>query len=347
MSEKKKKPELFGGLKRQISGFGSSGLIRRNTQAYTGINLGSGFIKGVTVRQGRVTACFVEPKGEISDTIDILKKRKAIEEKKIKISLKDSSCLVRYFSFPKTDKKKLKQAIYYQLNKYIPYPPGEVYFDYAVLKEISPSQDYILLAVAKKNYIQEILAIFTKKGLSVSEITLDSISLINLYLNRYPEDEKINSCLLDLGHSFSTMNIFEKGVPFLSREAKFCTKDIIDIIVRTKEIKNSEDFFSSICVRIGKFFDIVEEEVSSWCKEIRNAFDFFELNREDKIDKLYITGGLASAPGLTDIFSKQLEVPTEVFEPCSQDAPGLRAVFKDEKMKFFKNNLAVSFGLAL
>lgn len=348
MAEKKKKPELFQGLKRQISSFGEAGLLRRSTQAYTGINLGNGFIKGVTVKQGKVIACFVEPKGEISDTIDILKKGRKIREKRIKISLKDSSCLVRYFSFPKTDRRKLKQALYYQLNKFIPYPPGEVYFDYAVLKEISPSQDYILLAVAKKNYIQEILNIFEKKGFSVSEITLDSVSLINLYLNRYPEDEKINSCLLDIGHNFSSMNILEKGVPFLSREAKFCAKDIIDVISRTKEIEEPESIkFLMELGKGGKFFDVVEEEVSGWCREIKNAFDFFELNKESKIDKLYVTGGLSSATGLENVFSKNMGIPTEVLDPCRQDKGKFGEIFKDDKIKFFKNNLAVPFGLIL
>lgn len=348
MAEKKKKLNLFQGLKRQISGFGQAGLFRRSVQDYTGINLGSGFIKGVSVKQGRVTACFVQPRGDLPDIIDVLKKRKEIEGKKIKVSLKDSSCLVRYFSFPKTDRKKLKQAIYYQLNKFIPYPPGEVYFDCAVLKEISPSEDYILLAAAKKSYIEEILTIFSKKGLSVSEITLDSISLINLYLNRHPEDEKNNSCLLDIGHNFSSMNILEKGVPFLSREAKFCAKDIIDVVSRTKEIGEPQSIkFLIELGEGGKFFDVVEEEVSGWCREIKNAFDFFELNKESKIDKLYLTGGLASAPGIENIFSKNMEIPTQVFDPCGEDSLEFKEIFKDDKIRFFKNNLAVSFGLIL
>jgi type IV pilus assembly protein PilM len=234
------------------------------------------------------------------------------------------------------------------LNKFIPYPPDEVYFDYTILKEINSSQNYILLAAAKKDYIDSILDSFKKKGVLISEITLDSISLINLYLDRYPESKKINCCVLDIGHSFSTMNILEKGVPFFSREAKFSAKDVVEIITRIKDLSEKEA--GKVLFSLEKnddLFTLLEENISDWCKEIKNSFDFFELNKGKNLDKLYLSGGLASIPGIADIFSENLEMDTKVLQPDKSGSLKFSETFPNKEYEKYKHNLAVSFGLVL
>ncbi len=345
----KKESRLNNFFKKTASSLSNKGLIKKNSETFTGINLGNSSVKGLTVKQGKIIDYFVEPKKEISEIIDILSKKKKIGAKKIKISLKDPSCLVRYFSFPKVEKKKLKQSLFYQLNKLTPYPPEEVCFDYSVLKEIGPSQVYILLAVAKKNYIQSILESFERKGYLVSEITLDSISLMNLYLDQHSEDKENNVCILDIGHSFSTMNILEKGVPFLSREAKFNTKDVIDVISRIKNISEKKAIESLLKMGRKKedFFDILEENISDWCKEIKNSFDFFELNRGQSINKLYVTGGLAAISVISEIFSQNLEVDAEILIPDASANLNFSSNFPKKDYQGYRHNLAACFGLVL
>ncbi|MFO8053286.1 MAG: pilus assembly protein PilM [Candidatus Omnitrophota bacterium] len=324
------------------------GLVKRSAETFTAINLGNYFIKGIVVKKGQIVDWFTETRKDLSEVVGKLKADKKIPTKKIKISLKSSDCLVRYFPFPKTEKKKLKQALYYQLNKLIPYRSNEVYFDYTILKEISSSQNQILLAVAKKKHIDSILESFEKQGFSVSEITLDSISLINLYLDKYPESKKMNSCILDIGHSFSTMNILEEGLPFFSREAKFSTKDLVEIITRVKSISEKEAVgVLSKVEKNDELFTILEENISDWCKEIKNSFDFFELNKGKSLDKLYITGGLAAVLNISDIFSENLEIDSEILIPDESNSLIFSDSFSKKDYKNYKHNLAVSFGLVL
>jgi type IV pilus assembly protein PilM len=339
---------MLKNIQKKASQLIEKGLVRRNAEAFTAINIGNYFIKGIVVKKGKIADCFIETNKNLSEVIGKLKSDKKIPTKKIRISLKSSDCLVRYFSFPKTEKRKLRQALYYQLNKFIPYRPDEVYFDYTILKEITSSQNQILLAVAKKKHIDSILESFEKKGFSISEITLDSISLINLYLDKYPENKKINSCILDIGHSFSTMNILEEGLPFFSREAKFSTKDLIEIITRVKNISEKEAV--GVLAKVNKksdLFTILEENISDWCKEIKNSFDFFELNKGKSLDKLYITGGLAAVPNITAIFSENLEIDAEILIPDESNSLSFSDSFSKKNYSEYKHNLAVTFGLLL
>lgn len=333
---------------KQKNKFDLSQYIKKKAETFSAINLGEFSSKGLTVKQGKIVDYFIEEKKEITEIIDSLKKNRKIEAKNIRVSVKNPACLIRCFPFPKTNKKELKQALYYQLNKLIPYSPDQVYFDYTVLKEINASQVYILLAAAKKSYIDSILEAFKQKGLTISEITLDSISLINLYLDRYQDKDKVNSCILDIGHSFSTINILEKGITFISREAKFSAKDIIEIITRVKSISEKEA--AAALSKINKkseLFTILEENIADWSKEIKNSFDFFELHKGNSLDKLYITGGLASIPDITDIFSANLGIDSEILIPDKSNNLKFSDQFYREKYKKYKHNLAVSFGLIL
>ncbi|MCF7873450.1 MAG: pilus assembly protein PilM [Candidatus Omnitrophica bacterium] len=339
---------MLKNIQKKASKLVEKGLIKRKAETFTAVNIGSYFIKGIVVKSGQITDCFIKIKKDLPEAIEELKVDKNIPTKKVKISLKSPDCLVRYFSFPKTEKRKLKEALYYQLNKLIPYSPDEVYFDYIILKQLNSSQNQILLAVAKKKHIDLILKSFAKKGFSISEITLDSISLINLYLDKYPESSKINSCILDIGHSFSTMNILEEGLPFFSREVKFSTKDLVEIITRIKNISEKEaiDVLSKINKK-NDLFTILEENISDWCKEIKHSFDFFELNKGKSLDKLYITGGLAAIPNIADIFSENLEIDSEILIPDESNSLNFSENFSQEKYKNYRHNLAVTFGLVL
>lgn len=321
------------------------GLIKKNSEFFTAINLGGSAIKGITLKQGKVVDYFIEPKQSIPEAIDAVRKKEKIIAKKIKISLKDPSCLIRYFSFPKVEPKKLRQALYYQLSKLIPYAPNDVYFDYAVLKANS-SQLNMLLAVAKKNQVEDILAVFEEKGFLVSEVTLDSIALMNLYFSRYIEDGGLNSCILDIGYNFSTINIMEKGVPFLNRETKFSSRDILGIISRVKNLSEQE---AAVALKEidseSSLQPILEENLSDWCKEIKNSFDFFELNKGQNLNKLYITGGMAAITGIETFFSQNLEVETKVLIPENQDDLLFSQGSLAEKYQACRHALSVCFGL--
>lgn len=345
MSKSSIKPLVF--LKEKFFNFWQE-LNQEKSSAFTGINLGNNFVKGLVVDQGEITDYFIEPKKNISEIISSLKKKGKISGSTVRVSLKDPSCLVRYFPFPKADPKKLEQALYYQLNKLIPYSPDEVCFDYAILKEADPSNYYILLAAARKSLIQEILETFEKQGLTVSEISLDSIALMNLYLSKFPQDAKINSCILDIGHGFSTMNILEKGVPFLSREVKFSAKDIVDIASRVKNISGKETIDALKNLKeTNELFSILEENISDWCKEIKNSFDFFELNKGASLDKLYLTGGLITIPQIAGIFSDNLGIDSEILIPDNPGNLKFSQTFPKDEYENYRHNLAVSFGLIL
>ncbi len=322
--------------------------IKKEVEKFVAINLGNCYIKGLIVEGDKVTDYFIEKKEDLSTTVKKLWAEKKIPVKRVRVSVKNPSCLVRYFPFPKMEKKRLSQVLFYEMSKFIPFSPENVYFDFFVLKEASSTELSVLLAVAKKDFIDNILESFGKAGLRVTEVNLDSICLTNLFLNNYEDTKDVNSCILDVGYNFSTMTIINKGIPFLTRDVKFSAKEVSQIISRIKgqsltdiekELFASEDS--------SEFLKSAQDSILSFCKELKSSFDYFEVNKGEPINKLYLSGGLASVKGMENVFVETLDTKVEILRPFSEKNEKLNEVFFSKKFNAFKNSFSVPFGLIL
>ncbi|MBN3040520.1 MAG: pilus assembly protein PilM [Candidatus Omnitrophica bacterium] len=324
----------------------SSLLFKKSSESTTVINIGNYYLKGLLVKGNTITDYFLEKNTNLSETLKKVWEEKKMSSDKVKLSLKSPACLVRYFPFPKMDKKKLHQALFFEMNKFIPFSPEEVYFDYSVLKDSGPNQLTILLAVAKKDLVDNILAVFRQMNVRISEITLDSICLVNLFLANNTESQSSNNCILDIGYKFSTMTIINKGVPFLTRDVKLNTKDIFQIISRIKDIPiDSVNNWLSSLKTSEEFLELSQDSISNLCKEMKNSFDYFEVNSGEHINKLYLTGGLSCVKNISRPFNEYLDTDVDILVTFPKDKSGLGPVFSEEKFASLKNSFAVSFGL--
>lgn len=322
--------------------------IKNEVDQFVAINLGNCYVKGLVVDGDKVVDYFIEKKEDLSITLKKLLAEKKIPFKNIRISVKNPACLVRYFSFPKMDKKRLVQALFYEMNKLIPFTPEDVYFDYAILEDISLAEVAILLAVAKKEFIDNILESFDGVGLRVGEVNLDSVCLSNLFLNNYQDAKDKNSCILDIGYNFSTMTIINKGIPFLTRDVKFSVKDVFQVIARIKG-KPFADIENKIfkLENNGELLKLNQDSISIFCKELKSSFDYFEVNKSEPINKVYLSGGLASAKGIENIFVEALDTEVEILQPFLENNNKINQVFFSKEFDLLRNNFSVLFGLIL
>jgi type IV pilus assembly protein PilM len=314
----------------------------KKPEGFVSINLGNYYIKGLIIEDNKIKDYFLERNDGLSTILGSLWQKKKISANKVKVSIKNPSSLVRYFNFPKMEKKKMKQALFYELNKYIPFSPEEVYFDFCVLGEVNPKEVYLMLAVAKKDFIDKTLGAFEKQNLDVLEIGLDSVCLTNHFLDTYKEEKTINACMLDIGYSFSTLTILKKGMPFLTRDLEFSAKDIFQVISRIKNLKpeDIEKWLFSLKDH-NEFLELAKNSISSLCQEIKSSFDYFEVNTGERIEKMYLTGGIVSVKGIEGAFKDNLEMEVAILDNLTS----LDISFSDDKFNKCRNSFSVAFGL--
>lgn len=319
-------------------------LTRKEPESFVSINLGNYYIKGLLVIDGKITDYFIRKNQALTEVIKEVWRDKKIPTDKVKLSIKNTSSLVRYFSFAKMDKKKLKQALFYELNKHIPFSPEEVYFDFSILEELNAQEVFLLLAAAKKDFIDRTLDVFEGEKLKVLEISLDSICLANLFLNNYKQEKEKNVCILDIGYSFSTLTILKKGMPFLTRDLEFNTKSIFEVISHVKNLplENVEAWFFSLEDR-NVFLAAAKSSILNLCKEIKNSFDYFEMNKGERLEKMYLTGGLACVKELTVFFRENLEIETLSLDYLNS----FNIPFSGGKDKLYEHSFSAAVGAIL
>ncbi len=279
------------------------------------IDIGFKYIKGIFFSEGKIVEFFQEKReGQELPLANILKKYKLLS-KKVKLALKGEDTLIRYIPFPKVEKKKIKEVVQYEISRYIPFPKEEIYFDVFVLdNNYGKDELLLLLAVIKKNFLDDLIKKLEKEKIDCQEINLQSIALLNLFLKS--ETTKVNTAIVDVGRESTLLNLVKGTIPYLSREAKVGGNTLCEKIASLKNLSldGSEDFISNPdnskeVIEIGEsFFNQIVEE-------IRNSFDYFEVNTGERINKVYLTGGITKIKGIEAAISSSLDVRVENWNP--------------------------------
>jgi type IV pilus assembly protein PilM len=91
----------------------------------------------------------------------------------------------------------------------------------------------------------------------------------------------------------------------------------------------------------------LKSELSSLATEITKSLDFFRSTSSDeKVDKLFVSGGCAKINGIENIIEQQAGIPVEVLNPFRQIDSSKRDLDIDY-LKEMEPIMAVSVGLAL
>lgn len=220
--------------------------------------------------------------------------------------------LIRIVDFPKVDKKSLKESLGFELSNYTPFSQDEVYFDCSILKD-EPSSDSmkVLIALAKKMFIDEKLAILEAAGIKPKSISLNPVILTNSLQLLEQADQPI--ALFDLGYRTSMITVVSNGNIILSREIKKGAKDIFDRLqtVVEVEVKSFADFEEhKHRITRSVLYDVTGEVTS----EIKLSLDFIETRENVSVKKIMVSGGSNVSSGIWDVFSSVIGVETVSFD---------------------------------
>ncbi|MBN2121421.1 MAG: pilus assembly protein PilM [Candidatus Omnitrophica bacterium] len=231
----------------------------------------------------------------------------------IVLSLDGAATLVRVVDFPRMEKKLIRDSLGFELSRYIPFSQEEVYFDFSVLDTGSAAGNMkLLVASAKKDFVDEKIATLEEAGIVPSKITLSPISLANVFLKFFPHtDEPIG--ILDLGFSYSMITIVYKNNIYLSREVKKGVKDILARLSNKlgREIKGFQGIFDKKN-EVGP--SLLSEVSSDLLEEIRLSLDYMETKENLSVKNIYATGGFTACQGLNEVLVQALGIEITSFD---------------------------------
>ncbi|MFP4087442.1 MAG: pilus assembly protein PilM [Desulfobacteraceae bacterium] len=126
--------------------------------------------------------------------------------------------IVRYLELPSAVTENLKESVGYQLEKYVPVPAGELYYD---CQEIGPAVQgetvRVLLVAAKKEEIDPFLSLGTKLNVRFSGIELNSAALAHFISHQLTIKAETPVAFVYYGESTLEVGVLKAGLLAYSR----------------------------------------------------------------------------------------------------------------------------------
>jgi len=330
-------------------------LTKTKEKVSFGLDIGSSLIKFIKLKSSKegleLNSFGLEP--SVLDLASILKKISQNQNTfRVNISLSSPQAIIRYVNFPRMQSSELKLALKFEAQKHIPFSVNEVNLDSIILKNDLPDNKMlILLAAAKKDFINQRVKLMEDSGIAADIIDVDSLALMNAFLFNYSEDDIVKDktvALLNIGASQSNLSILEKGMPRLSRDINIAgntfTQKIADVF--SVDFKIAENIKLNLEKdKLEKISLAVESVLSSLATETRVSFDYYESQGLASVSKIFISGGASTFPGLKDMLKNLLDIEVDYWDPFKKIK--LSEEISAEKLKAVSSHLAIAVGLAM
>ncbi|HKK08267.1 MAG TPA: type IV pilus assembly protein PilM [Gemmatimonadota bacterium] len=331
-----------------------------------GLDIGSGVIKAAVVDHSKdepqlervalrpltgsaiVDGEVVDP-GLVSDTIRQLWDEAGIEGDEVVISVGGRDVIIKTIQMDRMDQEDARDVIRWEAEQHVPFDMDNVQLDFQITDpEGDGLQMKVLLVAAKRELVENKVALVQEAGLDPTVVDVDAFALHNALEVNYPEAMSGITALVSIGHDATTVNILEEGVPVLTRDLTFGTRRLAQDLQRERGVTADE----AEAVLRGEGEDetlnlFLSERAKEVARGVERATAFLETQAMGAgIGRLYLCGGGVGVPGLADALAERLGVETRVASAVEslQIKPAALSEFQDQEVGPM---VMLSTGLAL
>jgi type IV pilus assembly protein PilM len=306
-----------------------------------GLDIGSSAVKAVELKAGgkggaeyQLVNIGLEPlppeaivdgaimdSGAVIDAIQRVFSAQRIKTADVATSVSGNAVIVKKISLPQMSQEELAESIHWEAEQYIPFDIQDVAIDYEVVGEAGGGNMDVLLVACKKDKISDYTSAITQAGKSPALVDVDVFALQNCYEVNYGIDPGRVVALLNVGASIMNINIVRGGTSIFNRDIAVGGNQYTDAIQKdlnlsfdqAEALKKGGRVEGAAPENLHPILQAVSENIAL---EIQKTFDFFKAtSSEDRIDRLYLSGGTAKVHGLRDLVADRFEASVELLNP--------------------------------
>jgi type IV pilus assembly protein PilM len=354
-------------VKLSLPSFGSKSVV--------GLDIGSHSVKVVELsRKGRsqefelshlgvaplppeaiVQGAFLNSAG-IVDAIREAAEKAKIRTKQVAAAVSGHSVIVKKVSLPSMSRDELDEQIRWEAEQYIPFDVNEVNLDFQILDEVgTEGQMDVLLVAAKKDLIDDYVQVISEAGLQPAVIDVAAFAVENAWAANYDVGPDETVALVNIGAQVVNINVVSNGVPTFTRDITTAGNQYTEEIQKALSVGFEEAERLKLGARAGEASnEVVPQEVDKAMQavtetvigEISRSLDFYgATSAENRINKVYLSGGSASVSGFKEAFSERTGHDVEILNPLSRMLPSSK--FEPEYLDEVGPSLGVCVGLAM
>ncbi|MEP7325577.1 MAG: type IV pilus assembly protein PilM, partial [Gemmatimonadota bacterium] len=297
-----------------------------------GLDIGSGLIKLVAISHGSgepvltkvafttvVDDAIVEGEvmdtGIVADAIRGLMASAGIKTKNVVIAVGGRDVIIKKISMERVKEAEARQLIRWEAEQHVPFDMENVELDFQILDpEGDGLQMSVLLVAAKRELVENKMALLTQAGLTPQIIDVDAFALHNAFELNHPDAMHGVVGLVNLGHETTNINILEDGVPVLTRDLPVGTRRFREDMQRERGLTSEEaDKLLQGFERSEVLEPFLETRGEELAVGIERATAFLQSASRSAggISRLYTTGGGSRIPGLNKVLADRLRLPVQ------------------------------------
>ena len=307
-----------------------------------GVDIGSSAIKVVELRPGgkggneyQLANLGLEPlppeaivdgaimdSGAVIDAIQRLFTAQKIKTSEVATSVSGNAVIVKKISLPQMTTEELAESIHWEAEQYIPFDIQDVSLDYEVVEGggSGGNMDVLLVAV-KKDKIGDYTSAISQAGKNPSIVDVDVFALQNCYEVNYGIDAGRVVALLNVGASIMNINITKGATSIFNRDIAVGGNQYTDAIQKdlnlsfdqAEALKKGARVEGANPDNLQPILQAVSENIAL---EIQKTFDFFKAtSSEDRIDRIFLSGGTAKVKGLQELLADRFDAGVELLNP--------------------------------
>jgi type IV pilus assembly protein PilM len=307
-----------------------------------GVDIGSSAIKAVELKPGgkagneyQLVNLGLEPlppeaivdgaimdSGAVIDAIQRLFTAQKIKTNDVATSVSGNAVIVKKISLPQMSPEELAESIHWEAEQYIPFDIQDVSLDYEVVEGggSGGNMDVLLVAV-KKDKIGDYTSAISQAGKNPQVVDVDVFALQNCYEVNYGIDAGRIIALLNVGASIMNINIIKGGTSIFNRDIAVGGNQYTDAIQKdlnlsfdqAEALKKGARVEGANPDNLQPILQAVSENIAL---EIQKTFDFFKAtSSEDRIDRIFLSGGTAKVKGLQELLADRFDAGVELLNP--------------------------------
>jgi type IV pilus assembly protein PilM len=291
--------------------------------------------------------------GAVIDAIQRLFTSLRVKTPDVATSVSGNAVIVKKISLPQMSPEELAESIHWEAEQYIPFDIQDVALDYEVVEGggSGGNMDVLLVAV-KKDKISDHTSVITQAGKSPQVVDVDVFALQNCYEINYGVDPGRVVALLNVGASVMNINILKGATSIFNRDIAVGGNQYTDAIQKelnlsfdqAEALKRGGSADGASADNVQPILQAVSENIAL---EIQKTFDFFKAtSSEDRIDRIFLSGGTSKVPGLRELLGDRFDAGVEFLNPFNNVTYNPRD-FDPEYINEIAPSAAIAVGLAV
>ncbi|OGU06254.1 MAG: pilus assembly protein PilM [Geobacteraceae bacterium GWC2_58_44] len=287
----------------------------------------------------------------IVETVKTLLGSLNVKAKEAVCSISGNSVIIRKISLPMMPVEELEDQIHWEAEQYIPFDINDVNVDFEILSpdEQDPSKMNVLLVASKKDIINDYLAVFAEAGLKLVVVDVDSFAVQNAYETNYPAESNDVVALVNIGASIINLNIVRGGFSLFTRDVQMGGNLYTEEIQKQFSLNSEEAELKKVTAAGSddlRLRDVLQRVNETIANEMRRSLDFYNSTAgEERISKVYLSGGAAKTALLMEAVQQRLALPVEMLNPFQRVVVNEKE-FDREYLEEIAPMVTVAVGLA-